>query len=131
MLENQNFIDEEKLSQEEYIIEREVRSILNRVYEIGKGDIAVGAVKAFSSGILDVPFAPSKYTYGRVMPVRDNEGAVRFFDFGNLPFDEEVKTFHKERLEERARFEKRDVSFQMVLDDIYAISKGRLIGRPR
>jgi len=131
MLENQNFIDEDKLSQEEYIIEREVRSILNRVYEIGEGDIAVGTVRAFSSGILDVPFAPSKYTYGRVMPVRDNEGAVRYFDFGNLPFDEEVKNFHKERLEERARFEKREVSFQMVLDDIYAISKGRLIGRPR
>ncbi|MBQ4158482.1 MAG: hypothetical protein IJD86_10160, partial [Clostridia bacterium] len=26
--------------------------------------------------------------------------------------------------------EKRDVSFQLVIDDIYAISKGRLVGRP-
>ncbi|MDR0898489.1 MAG: hypothetical protein LBN04_11630, partial [Oscillospiraceae bacterium] len=27
--------------------------------------------------------------------------------------------------------ERRVVSFQMVIDDIYAISKGRLVGRPK
>ena len=32
---------------------------------------------------------------------------------------------------ERAKAEKRDASFQMVIDDVYAIGKGRLVGRPR
>lgn len=131
MLENQDFLDKDKLKEEEYIIEKEVRHILNSIFSMGEGDIVLGTIRAFSSGILDVPFAPSKYTHGRVMPVRDNEGAVRFFDFGNLPFDDEIKEFHKKKLEERAKYEKRELSFQMVLDDIYAISKGRLVGRPR
>ena len=34
-------------------------------------------------------------------------------------------------IEERAKYEKRKASFQMVIDDIYAISKGRLVGRPQ
>ncbi len=131
MLDCQDFIDKNKVQEEEYIIEREVRSILNTVYSVGEGDFVLGTVRAFASGLLDVPFAPSRFTLGRVMPVRDNEGAVRFFDFGNLPFDEEIKSFHRKKLEERAKYEKREISFQMVLDDIYAISKGRLVGRPR
>ncbi|MGB9811333.1 MAG: methylaspartate mutase subunit E, partial [Dictyoglomus turgidum] len=131
MLDSQDFIDKNKLQEEEYIIEREVRSILNSVYSIGEGDLVLGTVRAFSSGLLDVPFAPSRFTLGRVMPIRDNEGAVRFFDFGNLPFDEEIKDFHRKKIEERAKYEKREISFQMVLDDIYAISKGRLVGRPK
>ena len=38
--------------------------------------------------------------------------------------------FHKEKIEERAQAEKRDASFQMVIDDVYSISKGKLVGRP-
>ena len=34
-------------------------------------------------------------------------------------------------LAERAKAERREASFQMVIDDVYAISKGRLVGRPR
>ena len=30
-----------------------------------------------------------------------------------------------------AKAEKRDASFQMVIDDVYAIGKGRLVGRPK
>lgn len=131
MLEDQDFLDKNKLEEEEYIIEKEVRSILNSVFSIGEGDLVLGTVRAFSAGILDVPFSPSRYTHGRVMPIRDNDGAIRFFDFGNLPFDDEIKNYHKRKLQERAKFEKREVSFQMVLDDIYAISKGRLVGRPK
>ncbi|MGB9857217.1 MAG: methylaspartate mutase subunit E [Dictyoglomaceae bacterium] len=131
MLENQYFINEKLVEEEEKIIELEVKSILDKVYSLGEGDFLIGTVRAFSSGILDVPFAPSKFALGRVMPIRDNNGAVRFFDFGNLPIPPEVKDFHMEKITERAKFEKRPISFQMVLDDIYAISKGRLIGRPK
>ena len=40
----------------------------------------------------------------------------------------------KERMEasiERAKMEKRKASFQMTIDDVYAISKGRLVGKPK
>mgnify|MGYP003312386952 CR=1 FL=1 len=32
---------------------------------------------------------------------------------------------------QRAAAENRKPSFQMVIDDVYAIGKGRLVGRPR
>jgi len=52
-------------------------------------------------------------------------------DFGNIPFDETIKEFHRERIAKRGRDEGRDPSFQMVIDDIYAIGKGMRVGRPR
>ena len=97
---------------------------------MGEGDWAKGAVIGFKSGILDVPFAPSQFNVGKILPARDNNGAVRFLNFGLLPFDQEIKQFHQEKLTQRAKAENRPVSFQMVVDDIYAISQGMLVGRP-
>ncbi len=63
--------------------------------------------------------------------MRDNEGCIRIFNPGAVPLDADLVALHHDRLEERARAEGRAVSFQMVTDDIYAVSKGRLVGRPR
>lgn len=112
------------------IIKAETKCILNKVLELGMGDIAVGTVKAFEAGVLDIPFAPSKYNSGKILPARDNNGAVRYLEFGNIPFTKDIKDFNRELLEKRAKFEGRDVSFQMVIDDIYAVGKGVLVGRP-
>jgi methylaspartate mutase epsilon subunit len=98
--------------------------------ELGKGDIAIGTVAAFEAGILDIPFAPNKYNAGKVLPARDNDGAIRILEMGNLPLTKEIKDFHRAKLEERAKFENRQVSLQMVIDDVSAIEKGRLVGRP-
>ena len=59
-----------------------------------------------------------------------NDGAVRLLDTGNLPFLPSLLEFHKNKLEERGKFENRPVNFQMVIDDVYAIGKGVLVGRP-
>ena len=130
MLRDQDLLDKREVVKEAEIICEEVRCILDKTYEIGSGDFAVGAVRGFEAGIIDVPFAPSKINAGKVMPARDNDGAIRFLECGNLPFTDELKKFHKERMEERAKAESRTVSFQMVVDDIYAIGKGYLVGRP-
>ena len=62
---------------------------------------------------------------------RDNDGAVRIMNMGNHPFTEELRDYHMRKIAERAAFEHRKATFQMVTDDVYAISKGRLVGRPR
>ena len=49
---------------------------------------------------------------------------------GAIPFSKELLDFHAEKIQRRAEIEKRVASFQMVIDDVYAISKGRLVGRP-
>ncbi len=119
-----------ELKSEIEIIKEETKCILDEVFEIGKGDLAVGTVKAFKAGIIDIPFAPSKFNAGKILPARDNKGAVRYLEFGNIPMNENIKYSNRSFLEERGKYEKRDVSFQMVIDDIYAISKGTLVGRP-
>ncbi len=129
MLKDQRMISSKELEKEKEIIKRETRQILSKVYELGEGDWAKGAVRAFEAGVLDVPFAPSQFNAGKILPARDNSGAVRFLNFGSIPFDDEIKEFHKRKLAERAKAENREVSFQMVIDDIYAIGQGMLVGR--
>ncbi len=131
MLKDQDFRDIPAVIAESEIIMAEMRCILDKVEELGNGDYAVGTVAAFEAGVIDVPFAPSRYNAGKVMPARDDMGAVRLLDVGNLPFSKDLIDFHKQKLEERAKFEKRPVSFQMVIDDVYAIGKGFLVGRPK
>jgi methylaspartate mutase epsilon subunit len=131
MLGDQSLLDSAAVEREAALIKREVRSILNRVRELGEGDWARGAAKAIHTGVLDVPFAPSIYNAGKLLPVRDNDGAVRILEPGRVPLDEETLAFHRERVAERGRTEGRTPGFQMVIDDVYAISKGRLVGRPR
>ena len=116
---------------EKEIIRAETVCILEKCLELGGGDIAVGVCRGVESGALDVPFAPCRANAGLMLPARDNNGAVRILKTGNLPFTQDIKDFHREKLEERARQEKRQVSFQMVIDDVYAIGKGWLVGRPR
>ena len=131
MLKDQSFTEIPAVVAESNIIMQEMRCILGKVEELGKGDFALGTVAAFEAGIIDVPFAPSRFNAGKVMPARDNSGAVRLLEIGNIPFTKDLKDFHREKLEQRAAFENRPVSFQMVIDDVYAIGKGFLVGRPK
>lgn len=131
MLADQPFPMTTEVDVEVAMIKAETRCILDKIFEIGNGDYAVGSVRAFETGILDVPFAPSKFSLNKILPARDNNGAVRLFDVGNLPFTQDIIDFHKGKIDERAKSEGRKASFQMVIDDIYAISSGRLVGRPR
>jgi methylaspartate mutase epsilon subunit len=123
-------LDNANVDEEKRIIEAETRCIMNKCFELGEGDIAQGAVRAFQSGAIDVPFAPSRYNAGKMLPARDNDGAVRIFAPGAIPFSKDLMDFHAEKIAQRAQIEKRVASFQMVIDDVYAISKGRLVGRP-
>lgn len=130
MLKDQEFKTAE-VDIEKEIIKRETRCIIDKCFEIGENDIALGTIRAFKSGILDIPFAPSIHTLGKLLPARDNHGAIRILNPGRLPFTPEILEFNNKKIEERAKFENREKSFQMVIDDVYAISKGTLIGRPR
>lgn len=131
MVSDQKIPPSDALSREIELIKTEVRAVMKKVYDLGDGDIAVGAVKAFKMGIMDIPFAPADCNSGILMPVRDNEGAVRVLDMGATPMPDDVVSFHHDAIHNRAKVEGRDVSFQMVIDDINAISQGKLVGRPK
>lgn len=130
LLKGQRLEMSKELESEIELIKAETKCILDKVLEQGMGDFALGTVKAFEAGVIDIPFAPSKYNAGKILPARDNNGAVRYLEFGNIPMTQEIKDFNKQLLEERAKSEGRKVSFQMVVDDIYAVGKGTLVGKP-
>ena len=119
------------LELEKAIIKGETCAIVDKCFELGMGDLALGVIRAVKAGVIDIPFAPSRYNFGKMLPARDNEGAVRYLNVANVPLPQELVDFNRGKIEHRAKLEKRKASFQMVIDDVYAISKGRLVGKPK
>jgi methylaspartate mutase epsilon subunit len=130
LLKGQRMPMSQELGDEIAIIKAETKCMIEKMLELGRGDLARGTVEGFKAGIIDVPFAPSKYNHGKMMPARDNSGAVRYLMLGNVPFTQDLIDFNRQKLEERGAFEHRKVSFQMTVDDVFAVGKGNLIGRP-
>ncbi|MCL1892859.1 MAG: methylaspartate mutase subunit E [Holophagaceae bacterium] len=131
LLQDQSMLEIKRVIEEKELIKKEVKHLLAKVFELGDGDIAIGTVRAFQAGVLDVPFAPSIHNAGKLMPVRDNEGAVRILEKAKVPMLAEVVEVHQARIKQRADTEKREPNYQMLIDDIYSVGKGRLVGRPR
>lgn len=112
-----------ELDTEMDIIRKEVRAIVDKVLEMGDGDAAVGAVRGFQAGVIDIPWSPNLEVANKVMPARDNDGAIRYFDHGDLPLPPEVIQYHKEKLAQRAARENRPVAIEMAIDDVYDMSR--------
>lgn len=130
LLRGQKMPMSKELQTEITIIKAETKCMVDKLFELGKGDLSIGTAKGFAAGIIDIPFAPSKYNNGKMMPARDNNGAVRYLKFGNVPFTQDIMNFNMKKLEQRAKYENREIGFQMTIDDIFAVGKGVLIGRP-
>jgi len=130
MISDQTRPDSEDIIEEAAIIEAEVHAVMANLYALGSGDLATGVIAAFGNGQFDIPFSPALANSGKLTPIRDNLGAVRVFDFGDIPMPEDIRAFHHDKIAERAKVENREASFDMVVDDVRAISASKLIGRP-
>ncbi|MBL0743082.1 methylaspartate mutase subunit E [Chryseolinea lacunae] len=116
-------IDQHKVEVEKNLIRREVTQIMNAIRDLGNGQIAVGAVKAIELGIIDIPWSPNIYNKNKVVCVRDVDGAIRFYDFGSLPFDEATRTFHREKVMVRKNMERESSIFSLLEKDLSRIWK--------
>lgn len=114
-----------KLEVEE--IEREVRAIVDRIIDLGEGDVVVGAKKGYEQGVLDSPTANNPVILGKIAGVRDARGAVRFLRTGNLPFSKEIKDFHREKIAERAKLINKEPDYDTMIGDLLSISRGSLL----
>jgi methylaspartate mutase epsilon subunit len=117
-----------EIDEEAHMAELEIRAILDRLFEIGEGDIIVGCIRGVEAGIIDSSFSPNKQVKDLVVAVKDSRGAIRYKDFGNLPLPEEVKEFNRGKLAERERAEKRKMDYEVYVKDFWAFSKGQLTG---
>ncbi|WP_314812022.1 methylaspartate mutase subunit E [Fusobacterium pseudoperiodonticum] len=126
---SQNLTNYEEVNLEKEQIKKETAQIIEKVFSICNGDLRKAIAEAFEDGIIDIPFAPSKYNIGKMMPARDKEGMIRYLDIGNLPFETTIEEFHHNKIKERAQNENRKIDFQMTIDDIFAMSQGKLINK--
>jgi methylaspartate mutase epsilon subunit len=121
-------LDIEGIKTEEWLTETEARAILEKLLELGDGDIVVGSIKGVEAGVIDSPFSPNIHVKDKVLGIRDSRGACRYLEFGNLPFPDEVKEFHREKIAEREQAEGRKMDYEVVIEDFWAFSKGRITG---
>jgi len=105
------------------LIKREVRPIMNKILEMGYGDVAIGTVRAFEAGVLDIPWSPNKWVKSQVMPARDVDGLLRIFDPGKMPFAKDVMEFHRERLALRAEKENKPFDIDLAVSSVYELSE--------
>jgi methylaspartate mutase epsilon subunit len=122
--------DMKEVKTEEQITEAEVRAILDKLFDLGDGDVLVGAVKGVEAGILDSPWSSNMHVKDKVLGVRDSRGACRYLEFGNLPIPEEIKEFHREKVAEREKAEGKKVDYHTAVRDLWCFSKGKIVGLP-
>jgi methylaspartate mutase epsilon subunit len=112
-----------EFERERALIRREVRSIVDRVLEMGDGDAALGTVRAFEAGVLDVPWSPNRGVKSRVLPARDADGCLRIVDPGLMPFPKDVLEIHEERLRRRAERDRLAYGPDLAVASVYEISE--------
>src|SRR5687767_2616482 len=117
----------EPVEHEIRLMKLEMNAILDAVLDLGKGDPARATELGFEFGLIDIPFAASRQCRNEVMVARDAEGAVRYLDAGKIPVPAEVLKYHRECLEKRETGRKRKIDYQTIVDDIFSISRGRLV----
>ncbi len=120
--------DQKGVEEETMITEKEVHAIVDKILELGDGDCIAGSIKGVEAGVIDSPFCPNKYVKDEVLGIKDAQGACRYLHFGNLPFDNEIKDFHRHKVAERERLENRKMDYDVVIEDFWAFSKGKIIG---
>lgn len=80
------------MPQEKDLIRREVMPVVDKVLEMGDGDVARGTVRAFEAGVLDIPWSPNRFVKSRVLPTRDADGYLRIFDAAAMPIPKMCST---------------------------------------
>lgn len=84
MLRDQS-VDENSLKEEKEIIVAETKCLLDKCFELGGGDIALGYRTCFPGRCVRYSLCTFPIQCGSKLPVRDNNGAVRILTMGNLP----------------------------------------------
>ena len=85
MLADQTF-ENSHLEEEKEIIRQETRAIVEKCFELGEGDIALGVSPGSTGRGSGCPLCslPGQCQFNAAG--RDNDGAVRILNMGNLPF---------------------------------------------
>jgi methylaspartate mutase epsilon subunit len=120
-------LDKKLLCEEAEIFERETRFIFDRLLDAGDGDAALAIARGIESGLLDNPWGTHPSVACKVMGVRDAAGAVRYYDTGHIPFPNDIKEWHSEKIADRSSKEGRKVDYDNIVQDILSVGEGALL----
>jgi methylaspartate mutase epsilon subunit len=70
------------------LIESEVRSIMEAVFELPGEMFWQSVYRAFQLGYIDIPFAPHADNANQLISLRDGNGSIRISNPGNVPLGE-------------------------------------------
>jgi methylaspartate mutase epsilon subunit len=104
------------------MLEKEARATVDKVIELGDGDVAVGMVRGVDAGVLDTFLSPWRPLKQNVIVVRDNEGAARYLKHGAIPLPKEVVEYHREKINHREKAENMEADLKMLIRDVTRIS---------
>jgi len=124
-----DFPNSKDVQEEAAMEEREVRAIVEKVLELGDGDVLVGAVRAYESGCMDNPVANNPRVKCKAMGLKDANGAVRYHSVGNLPFDSEIVEFHRDKMAQREKVLGKRPDYDTLVADMRAIASGQWLHR--
>ncbi len=116
--------DMPEFQRERELIGREVRPIVDRILEMGDGDVAIGTIRACEAGVLDIPWSPNRQIKSRILPARDADGYLRILEAGDMPFPRDVLEIHEERLRKRAERDGVPYGRDLAVASVYEISEG-------
>jgi methylaspartate mutase epsilon subunit len=111
-----------EFEEEKELIKREVRPVVDKTLEMGDGDVALGTVRAFAAGVLDVPWSPNRGCKSWIMPARDADGYLRVLDPGLMPFPKDVMEIHEAKLRQRAANEGVAYGHELAVSSVYEIA---------
>lgn len=105
------------------MLEKEVRAMMDKVLELGDGDVALGLCRGVEAGFISTMLSPWRYNKGNVRLMRDANCAMRYLDTGDLPLPQDVREYHKMKIAERSRKEGREADFAMLIGDLQFASR--------
>jgi len=112
-----------EFEREKDLTERAARAILDKVLEMGDGDTAIGTVRAFEAGVLDIPWSPNRHVRNRVITARDADGYLRILDPGLMPIPRDVLEVHEAGLRRRAERNGLAYGLDVAIDSVYELTE--------
>jgi methylaspartate mutase epsilon subunit len=108
---------------EKRLIQASSKSIIDSILDCGGGDVARGFVYAIKNQYLDIPFSPNFQVQGKIVCVRDCDGAVRIYQPGNVQVPDHVLQFYKALIHERMRKEETRNISTLIYKDVSRIPR--------
>jgi methylaspartate mutase epsilon subunit len=105
------------------LIRREVVPVVDKVLEMGDGDVGIGTLRAAEAGVLDIPWSPNRWVKSRIMPARDVDGALRILSPGLMPIPSDVLEIHEAHLRRRAEKEGIPFGDDLAVSSVYELSE--------